>query len=183
MLRVTSRRLGVMDFAKRVARPEGNFSPATARAEMSKPIITNAYVLNNRYKTKRTWPPIYDHLSPQQKLYFEKKYKRRANIVYSCPRWTKAIKLAQFFSITVFILYMLLVAQPDADFVPFYPVSVKAISLLWQPHLPANLPYSSARKSILGSELIWARKAQLRRPKILAFGLKSQMQEKILAKM
>lgn len=78
---------------------------------------------------------------------------------------------------------MLLVAQPDADFVPFYPVSVKAISLLWQPHLPANLPYSSARKSILGSELIWARKAQLRRPKILAFGLKSQMQEKILAKM
>jgi hypothetical protein len=52
-------------------------------------------VYNNRYQTKKIWPPDYEQLTHQEMLRFEKKYKRRLQLATRRPRWDKGIKLAQ----------------------------------------------------------------------------------------
>jgi len=51
------------------------------------------------YPTKKTWPPNFKKLTPQEQLRFEKKYKRRVALASRRPRWDKAVKFAQYISI------------------------------------------------------------------------------------
>lgn len=51
------------------------------------------------YPPKKVWPPDFKRLSPQERLGFEKRYKRRLRLATARPRWDKFTKLAQLFSI------------------------------------------------------------------------------------
>lgn len=54
----------------------------------------------NPYQARKVWPPNFSELSPQHQLRLEKKYKRRLILAHSAPRWQKAVKYAQFASLT-----------------------------------------------------------------------------------
>ncbi len=47
------------------------------------------------FPTRKTWPPDFKRLTPQEQLRFEKKYKRRVKLASRRPRFDKAVKLAQ----------------------------------------------------------------------------------------
>lgn len=65
-------------------------------AAAPKPPLT---IYTNPYRTKKIWPPDYKQLTPQEQLRFEKKYKRRVTLACARPRWDKAVKLTQLFTI------------------------------------------------------------------------------------
>lgn len=51
------------------------------------------------YPRKKVWPPDFRRLSPEERLGFEKRYKRRMALATASPRWVKFTKIAQLFSI------------------------------------------------------------------------------------
>jgi len=57
-------------------------------------------VFTNPYKTKKVWPPDFSKLSRQEQFRYEKRFKRRVQILAQRPKLTKIIKLTQLFSIT-----------------------------------------------------------------------------------
>lgn len=65
----------------------------------SKP--TSAYVqrMIYLYPPKKRWPPDFKRLTPQARLKYEKKYKRRLTLAMASPRWVKFTKLGQLFTI------------------------------------------------------------------------------------
>jgi hypothetical protein len=67
-------------------------------AQAAKPQINAAAA--NPTKLKKVWPPDLKAMSSQQQLHFEKKYKRRLKLATARPRWDKAVKLAQLFTMT-----------------------------------------------------------------------------------
>ncbi|OCK75380.1 hypothetical protein K432DRAFT_362204 [Lepidopterella palustris CBS 459.81] len=64
----------------------------------------------NPYKAKRIWPPDFSKLSPKHQFRLERRYRRRAKLAWARPRWTKAVKLAQWgsgiFVLTYGVLFM-----------------------------------------------------------------------------
>lgn len=70
-------------------------SPKESIIEKVAPIAAS-----NIYKAKTVWPPDFKRLSHQQQLRFEKKYKRRIFLANRSPRWDKAVKYAQLFTMT-----------------------------------------------------------------------------------
>lgn len=75
---------------------------ARRAAQGSKPQSSSEYIRKIRelYPPKKVWPPDFKTLSPQEQLKFEKKFKRRLAIKAERPKWDKAIKLAQLFTVT-----------------------------------------------------------------------------------
>ena len=69
---------------------------AIRRALQSKP-ATEIYT--SPYKAKRSWPPDFSKLTPKHQFRLERRYKRRVKLKWARPKWTKAVKLAQFGSI------------------------------------------------------------------------------------
>ncbi|SPQ27144.1 cdcd91d7-e9df-4e70-816d-dba369bf7a9d [Thermothielavioides terrestris] len=76
-------------------------------AQAAKPQLNEAAV-NYKYKLKKVWPPDMGTMSPQQQLRFEKKYKRRLKLASARPRWDKFVRLAQLFTVTFAVSYMVL---------------------------------------------------------------------------
>jgi hypothetical protein len=50
----------------------------------------------NPYKAKHPWPPEFSSLSQKEQFRLERKYRRRAKLAYTRPRWQKTVKLAQW---------------------------------------------------------------------------------------
>ncbi|KAI9642866.1 hypothetical protein NHQ30_008600 [Ciborinia camelliae] len=69
----------------------------------------------NPYKAKRLWPPDFSKLSQKHQFRLERRYKRRAKLKWARPRWTKAVKIAQFSSILFVIVYGVLFADWNKD--------------------------------------------------------------------
>ena len=57
-------------------------------------------VQNNSYKAQRLWPPDFAKMDPKEQLRLERRYRRRAKLAYTRPRWNQAVKLTQWGSIT-----------------------------------------------------------------------------------
>lgn len=68
-------------------------------AAATKPLAASA-APKSTSPLKKVWPPDYAKLSPQAKLKFEKKYKRRVLLRSARPGWNKIIRLTQLFSVT-----------------------------------------------------------------------------------
>ena len=79
------------------------------RAGSSVPKAIPAFLAS--FPARKTWPPDFKKLTPQEQLRFEKKYKRRVGLASRNPRWDKAVKFAQFFSIMGLWLSSLMGAQ------------------------------------------------------------------------
>jgi hypothetical protein len=61
---------------------------AQSTPESLAPRVSSA-LANNPYKARKVWPPDFQHLSPQQQLRFEKKYKRRILEANRSPAWER----------------------------------------------------------------------------------------------
>lgn len=61
---------------------------------------TQIEAATNPTKLKKVWPPDFSKLTPQEQLRFEKRYKRRITHIAQRPKWTKMVKLAQYFTIS-----------------------------------------------------------------------------------
>ncbi|KAL2113140.1 hypothetical protein VUR80DRAFT_5219 [Thermomyces stellatus] len=79
-------------------------------AAAPKPPLT---IYTNPYRTKKIWPPDYKQLTPQEQLRFEKKYKRRVTLACARPRWDKAVKLTQLFTIVSVVIYMVFFSEME----------------------------------------------------------------------
>ncbi|EJT71542.1 hypothetical protein GGTG_10799 [Gaeumannomyces tritici R3-111a-1] len=80
-------------------------------AAATKPLAESA--TKSTSPLKKVWPPDYSKLSPQAKLKFEKKYKRRVLLRSARPRWNKIIRLTQLFSVTFITVYGVLFMRWD----------------------------------------------------------------------
>ncbi|KXX79953.1 hypothetical protein MMYC01_202299 [Madurella mycetomatis] len=76
-------------------------------------------------KLKKVWPPDLKTMTPQQQLRFEKKYKRRLKLATARPRWDKAVRLGQLFTIAAVLVYMVLFMDWKDVPTPFQPVREK----------------------------------------------------------
>jgi len=59
----------------------------------------------NRYPSRSTWPPKYDHLSDREQFKLERKFRRRAKLKWARPGWNKFLILAQWASIGTVLAY------------------------------------------------------------------------------
>ena len=59
---------------------------------------------SNPYRAKKIWPPDFEKLSAKHQFRLERRYRRRAQLKWSRPGWTKAMKLAQWGGITCKLL-------------------------------------------------------------------------------
>lgn len=75
-------------------------SKVTSQASGASSTLSSAFANTNPIKARKVWPPNLEELSPQQQLRFEKKYKRRVVLAQRAPRWQKAVKYAQFMTLT-----------------------------------------------------------------------------------
>ncbi|KAF6240688.1 hypothetical protein HO173_001360 [Letharia columbiana] len=78
---------------------------------------------NNPYKAQKEWPPDFTKLHPKYQFRLERRYRRRAKLRYSRPRWTKAVKLAasgsSFFILVYGVLFMDWGEMAGRDVKPF----------------------------------------------------------------
>ncbi|KLU91519.1 hypothetical protein MAPG_10037 [Magnaporthiopsis poae ATCC 64411] len=81
-------------------------------AAATKPLAASA-APKSTSPLKKVWPPDYAKLSPQAKLKFEKKYKRRVLLRSARPGWNKIIRLTQLFSVTSITVYGVLFMSWD----------------------------------------------------------------------
>ncbi|KAK3304700.1 uncharacterized protein B0T15DRAFT_537352 [Chaetomium strumarium] len=93
-------------------------------AQAARPQL-NAAVSNSTYKLKKVWPPDMKTMTAQQQLRFEKKYKRRLKLATARPRWDKMVRLAQLFTMTFVVSYMVLFMDWKDVPTPFDPVREK----------------------------------------------------------
>ncbi|KAK3315498.1 hypothetical protein B0H66DRAFT_606381 [Apodospora peruviana] len=63
------------------------------------------------YKLKTRWPPDFKQMSKQDQFRLEKRYKRRLRHISQRPKWDKAVKLTQFFTITFVVLYSVFIME------------------------------------------------------------------------
>ncbi|KAF2460282.1 hypothetical protein BDY21DRAFT_160628 [Lineolata rhizophorae] len=63
---------------------------------------------NNPWKAKKKWPPDFSKLSHKQQFVLEKRFRRRAKIVYSCPRYQRFMTFFQWGTIISATAYMVL---------------------------------------------------------------------------
>ncbi|KAL1860342.1 hypothetical protein Daus18300_009255 [Diaporthe australafricana] len=90
-------------------------------AQGAKPSSSAEYIrkIREMYPPKKVWPPDFKSLSPQEQLKFEKKFKRRLAIASERPRWVKAVKLVQLFTVTTVIVYAALFMDWKQENQPF----------------------------------------------------------------
>ncbi|KAJ2904950.1 hypothetical protein MKZ38_006815 [Zalerion maritima] len=103
-------------------------SPEESEQAERSPITTNPYLIYNRYKARKVWPPDVTQLSVQEQLRWEKKYKRRILKATECADWKRWIRFTQFVSIPAVVIYILLFAKFDEEVIPFYPVRKEVYS-------------------------------------------------------
>ncbi|RAL17560.1 uncharacterized protein BO97DRAFT_439440 [Aspergillus homomorphus CBS 101889] len=97
--------------------PNPNTNDAESHAETDPHAeINTRYSL---YKPKRQWPPDMSKLSPKHQFRLERKYRRRAALKYARPKWSKATKLVQWFSIGFVLIYAMLFMEWDERGSPF----------------------------------------------------------------
>ncbi len=73
---------------------------AAAGAKAAGPKVPETTVFNNPYKTKKVWPPDFSHLSPQEQFRYEKRFKRRLQVMATRPKDIRRVQLAQLFTMT-----------------------------------------------------------------------------------
>lgn len=56
--------------------------------------------LLTQYPAKKSWPPDFKTMSPQEQLKYEKRYKRKLHHIAQRPRWNKIVQLAQLGTIS-----------------------------------------------------------------------------------
>jgi hypothetical protein len=73
---------------------------------VSGPAIHFPYNLHtNPYRCKRIWPPDFAKLSPKHQFRLERRYRRRTQLKWARPTWTKAVKLTQWGAIMFVLVY------------------------------------------------------------------------------
>lgn len=70
-----------------------------AAHKVARPQLEYIQRIRELYPPKKVWPPDFSRLSPQEQLRYEKKYKRRMALATTRPKWDKAVKLLQLFSV------------------------------------------------------------------------------------
>ncbi|KAK4238807.1 hypothetical protein C8A03DRAFT_33131 [Achaetomium macrosporum] len=93
-------------------------------AQAAKPQLS-ATASNPTYKLKKVWPPDMKTMTAQQQLRLEKKYKRRLKLATARPRWDKFVRLAQLFTMTFVVSYMVLFMDWKDVPTPFEPAREK----------------------------------------------------------
>ncbi|KAL2143655.1 hypothetical protein VTI28DRAFT_10162 [Corynascus sepedonium] len=88
----------------------------------------SAGAANPAYKLKKVWPPDMQNMTPQQQLRFEKKYKRRLKLATARPRWDKFVRLAQLFTTTGVVGYVVLFMDWKDIPTPFDPIRERFFS-------------------------------------------------------
>ncbi|KAK5256615.1 hypothetical protein LTR16_002852 [Cryomyces antarcticus] len=73
----------------------------------------------NPYKAKKEWPPDFTKLSSKYQFRLERRYRRRAKLKWARPRWTKAVKLAQWGSAVFILTYGVLFMDWGNEKTPF----------------------------------------------------------------
>ncbi|OQE96463.1 hypothetical protein PENNAL_c0001G01624 [Penicillium nalgiovense] len=74
------------------------------------------------YQPKRQWPPDMSKLSSKHQFRLERKYRRRAALKYARPKFTKAVKLAQWVIIGFVIVYSVLFMEWETEDTVFHVV-------------------------------------------------------------
>ncbi|KAJ4415733.1 hypothetical protein N0V82_007162 [Gnomoniopsis sp. IMI 355080] len=92
------------------------------------------------YPRKKVWPPDFKRLSPEERLGFEKRYKRRMALATASPRWVKFTKMAQLFSIVSVIVYSVLFMEWDGEHQPFQDIRKQFWNALGADYQPAARP-------------------------------------------
>ncbi|KAI9847382.1 MAG: hypothetical protein M1837_002570 [Sclerophora amabilis] len=73
----------------------------------------------NPYKAKKLWPPDFTKLTPKHQFRLERRYKRRAKLKWARPKWTKAMKLAQWGCMASVLVYGVLFMDGGSRGTPF----------------------------------------------------------------
>ncbi|KAF2151779.1 hypothetical protein K461DRAFT_294665 [Myriangium duriaei CBS 260.36] len=63
---------------------------------------------SNPYKAKRPWPPDFTKLSQKHQFQLERRYRRRSQMKWARPGWTKFTTLAQWGTISFVVVYAVL---------------------------------------------------------------------------
>ncbi|KAF2209366.1 hypothetical protein CERZMDRAFT_100568 [Cercospora zeae-maydis SCOH1-5] len=74
---------------------------------------------DNPYRCKKTWPPDFAKLSQKHQFRLERRYRRRAQLKWARPNWTKGVKLAQWGSIVFVCVYGVLYLDVGDGKTPF----------------------------------------------------------------
>ena len=56
-------------------------------------------IYTNPFRAQRLWPPDFSKIDPKHQFRLERRYRRRAKLKWARPRWTKAVKIAQYSSV------------------------------------------------------------------------------------
>ncbi|GAM85173.1 hypothetical protein ANO11243_031770 [Dothideomycetidae sp. 11243] len=73
----------------------------------------------NPYKAKRPWPPDFTKLSQKHQFQLERRYRRRSQLKWARPGWTKFTTLAQWGTISFVIVYAALFLNWGSNAVVF----------------------------------------------------------------
>lgn len=73
----------------------------------------------NPFRCKRTWPPDFTQLSQKHQFRLERRYRRRSQLKWARPNWTKGVKLAQWGSIIFVSIYGVLYLDVGDGSTPF----------------------------------------------------------------
>ncbi|KAK1773846.1 hypothetical protein QBC45DRAFT_446579 [Copromyces sp. CBS 386.78] len=76
--------------------------------------------LLSQYPAKKTWPPDFKAMSPQEQLRYEKRYKRKIHHIAQRPKWNKMVQLAQLGTISFVLIYCVFFADWKDERQPFY---------------------------------------------------------------
>lgn len=92
------------------------------------------------YPPKKVWPPDFKRLSPEERLGFEKRYKRRLALATARPRWVKFTKMMQLFSIVFVIIYSILFMDWKGENQPFDDIRKRFWNALGADYQPSSRP-------------------------------------------
>ncbi|KAK3396757.1 hypothetical protein B0T20DRAFT_242867 [Sordaria brevicollis] len=99
-------------------------SPSTPSSkQLPSPLLKLPHLpssLLTKYPAKKSWPPDFSTMSPQEQLKYEKRYKRKIHHIAQRPRWDKMVQLAQLGTISFVLIYCLLFADWKDERQPFY---------------------------------------------------------------
>ncbi|EGO56062.1 hypothetical protein NEUTE1DRAFT_146847 [Neurospora tetrasperma FGSC 2508] len=109
--------------AIRQAAQKASTSTASNSSELPQAFVKLPHIspaLLTQYPAKKTWPPDFKTMSPQEQLKYEKRYKRKIHHIAQRPRWNKMVQLAQLGTISFVLIYCLLFADWKDERQPFY---------------------------------------------------------------
>jgi hypothetical protein len=59
----------------------------------------------SRYRATKPWPPTFSTLPPTYQFHLERKYRRRTQLKYARPTWTKITKIVQWGGVSFVLVY------------------------------------------------------------------------------